>query len=207
MAVVPFPRVTVVDFQWRVDDPGRVVYENAYGPDDFLVGAGWTRKAGSITLEAGDLAEEGELEAFLHLLNGDDNEVTIPWDREWNGPGAFPFGTTFQVGSAADATWQGIEASRVVLNYKLPSDATASDIDLAKGSKLIVQQTFVNVVEAPADPGEATSTVTVVPRLTTGAAGAKEAEVKTRLLAASALLQRSTSGFLQPLTLAWREIP
>ena len=206
MALVTFPRVTVVGFDWREDDTGTVVFESAYAPTDFIVGAGTTRLAGTIHLKAADEEEEGLLQAFHRQLAGDDNEVFIPFDREWNG-GVFPTGTVFGSAQASDTTVGTIDASSLALSYTLPSGSTASDVDLAVGSHLTVgTQQLVTCVRVTTAADTDSAVVTVIPQVTAGAAAVREAVVKARLRASQVRLYRGQDGFMYTTGYPWREV-
>ena len=207
MALIPFPNgLHIVGFDWRVADAGSVVVESAYAPTDFVVGAGYSRLAGTIHVKAAGFREEGLLQSWHHQLAGDDNECFLPFDREWNG-GVFPFGTTFQAGAAADAMAGELEASSVTLNYALPSGFGVSDIDLQVGSHLTLgTQTVATVTEVTTAATATQAVVVMIPRVVAGAVSVREAVVKARLRGSQVRLFRGQSGFLYSTGYPWREV-
>ena len=182
------------------------MYSSAYAPTDFIVGAGFARLAGTVTLQAGDPAEEGALQAFHRLLQGDSGTTMLPFDREWNG-GVFPTGTVFGSAQASDTAIGTVEASTLVLNYTLPSGSTTDDVDLGEGSHLTLgADTLATVALVTAAATATTATVTVFPQVTAGATSVREAVVKARLLGSQSVLRRGPSGVLLPIQYAWRQV-
>ena len=135
MADLAFPRVTQGRFDARLSDPGEDRYRSPSG-EPFTVGSGSRRWQGGFVLSAGDAAETRTLLAWHSQLDADTTVTNVPFYREWNGDGAFPFGTTFQPTSIANS---GSADNAVVFGFTLPSGKTSDDVTLAAGDFMTVQ--------------------------------------------------------------------
>ena len=71
MAELSLPDVTMSVFGFRVDDSGRTIYESAYSADEYRVGPGWTRLAGTVQFAPVSWEEDAALHGFLLDLDGD----------------------------------------------------------------------------------------------------------------------------------------
>ena len=205
MAQLDFPRVTVTDFRAYDLAPGQVTYVAETSGEEYVVGSGAALLDGTITLAPATEAESRALIAFHMQLRGLDNEVQLPWYREWDGDGAWPYGSSLAATAIADGAEDG--QSSVTLSYTLPAGKTAADVQLAAGVFLTLQDQLVRIAANPAATPTATAaTVVVTPRVRAATSGitVSEAVVRARLDGRIALPMTSP-GVAGPVTYAWRQ--
>ena len=202
MAKLAFPRVTVSGFSVFQGTPGQIVYE-AQGGQQYVVGIGASRFEGTLTLTPQNEDENRALIAFHVQLDGINNEVALPWFREWNGDGLFPFGTGLVASAVADAADD--DQSTVTMALTLPSGKGVDDIALKAGGFLTVNDMLVRLT-ADAMPTATAATVTVTPRLpaTTAEITVSEAVVVARLDGRQGLLQDG-QDIAGSVTYSWTE--
>ena len=208
MAEIAFPTCTVNSFAYRVDDSGRTRYESAYGPQDYVVGPGWSRLAGSIGFTPMSDAEDAALQAFLLDLDGDsDDHVYLPWFRDAGrgGEGVFPPGTTFNVTAAADS---GTDETAVQFAASMDKRYTDADVFMHVGAVLTLNDVLVRVRTVNSYGGGDASLV-VFPRVPSASPNVvREGRVKARLAASTALLGRTGKvPGRNPILIPWVEVP
>lgn len=213
MATVAFPpNVGVERFSWRVDAPGRRVIESPYGPSDFVVGAGWTRLAGTVTLAPGSDADDHELAAFLGALDGDDNDVLMPLG------GALFVGAAFSettatvantVRDASRATSALALASPVTVNERrLSTSRPAGYLPFASGAGIVLVDGVPRALTGAVMSSGAVATRSIETSRSPAKSGAKvEFAIKVRMLAGSVLVDDGPGPGLDPITLPWRQLP
>ena len=207
MAEIAYPMVTTSSFAYRVDDSGRTRYVSAYGPQDFVVGPGWSRLRGTFTFTPMSVAEDAALQAFLLDLDGDsDDHVYLPWFRDAGrgGEGVFPPGTTFTVIALADS---GTDESALQFSANMDKRYSDADVFMHPGAVMTLNDVLFRVRTVNSYSGGDASLV-VFPRIESASPNVlREGRVKARLEASTALLGRTGKVGLAPVTLPWVQVP
>lgn len=204
MPEIAIPQCTVSGFSFRVDDRGRVIYPSAYSGNDFVVGPGRSRLAGTITFAPHDDVEESALQGFLFDLDGDSNDyVMLPWRRDPRdgAEGVFPSGTKLTVTSVADS---GTDETSMAFTFELPADATADQVQAHVGAVMTLNGVLVRF-RTVAVAGTSVSG-TVFPRVASASPNVlTEGVVKARVQASAQLMARR-GKLPQEVTLPWVQI-
>lgn len=197
MAKVAFPDVQIRAITHRIY--GGV--EELNSPiGSYLVGPGWRRVSGTVTLKPGTPEEDVALNRFMLELGGDDNEVALPWYHYEGNAGMFPQGTTFSGTTLTGAA--------LTFSYTLPSSTTDADIDVtfARGMMIVnnfpVHCTFADAPKA----GDAACTVAPPPPTRDPVTVAEFINVRMQASGVPLQQEGSPKRGLTPVTIPWKSI-